>query len=91
MLMMSTVIGLSMGLMVKCVSMGKLVIFYSHVSLPLRKPIACQSTVRLQHLNTMRYLHSHEFSSPLSGNQEVSAFGDGSGSGDRGKSWQTLI
>ena len=39
--------------------------------------------IRLQHLNTGRFLHSHLFTSPLSGNQEVSAFGDLSG-GDTG-------
>jgi dolichyl-phosphate-mannose--protein O-mannosyl transferase len=42
-------------------------------------PIRCQSTVRLQHLSTRMFLHSHLFSSPLSGNQEVSAFGDNGG------------
>jgi dolichyl-phosphate-mannose--protein O-mannosyl transferase len=29
------------------------------------------SQVRLQHLATRRWLHSHHFSSPLTGNQEV--------------------
>ena len=27
--------------------------------------------IRLQHMNTRRWLHSHKFPSPLSGNQEV--------------------
>lgn len=40
-------------------------------------PVACGSTVRFQHLNTRLFLHSHHFRSPLSGNQEVSCFGDG--------------
>lgn len=41
-----------------------------------REPVDCGSTIRLQHLTTKKYLHSHLFSSPLSGNQEVSAFGE---------------
>ena len=36
----------------------------------------CGSTLRLQHSTTKKFLHSHLFSSPLSGSQEVSAFGD---------------
>jgi dolichyl-phosphate-mannose--protein O-mannosyl transferase len=32
--------------------------------------------IRLQHVNTKRWLHSHLHKSPLSGNQEVSCFGD---------------
>ena len=44
----------------------------------------CKGVIRLQHLNTRAFLHSHHFSSPLSGNQEVSAFGD-SDSGDNGQ------
>jgi dolichyl-phosphate-mannose--protein O-mannosyl transferase len=35
------------------------------------------------HVTTRRNLHSHHFSSPLSHNQEVSAFGEG-GDGDEG-------
>lgn len=35
------------------------------------------------HLNTRRNLHSHHFSSPLSHNLEVSAFGE-DGEGDEG-------
>lgn len=44
-------------------------------------PVKCGQSVRLTHVNTGRNLHSHHFVSPLSGNQEVSAFGD-SGVGD---------
>ncbi len=40
------------------------------------KPIAHGSTFRLQHLETRRWLHSHSHRSPLSGQQEVSAYGD---------------
>jgi hypothetical protein len=39
-----------------------------------RSPIPCGGLVRLQHLNTKKFLHSHLHSSPLSQNQEVSAF-----------------
>ena len=42
-----------------------------------RDPIKCGSVIRLQHLQTRLFLHSHKFTSPLSGNQEVSCFGDG--------------
>nr|CAD7443716.1 unnamed protein product [Timema bartmani] len=38
--------------------------------------IKCGDVIRLQHLGTLKNLHSHHFSSPLSGNQEVSAYGD---------------
>lgn len=48
-----------------------------------RKPVACGTVIRLQHLQTRLYLHSHNFRSPLSSNQEVSCFGDGS-KGDEG-------
>jgi hypothetical protein len=52
-----------------------------------RAPVKCGSTVRLMHQNTKRNLHSHQFQSPLSGNQEVSAFGD-HGEGDGGDDWR---
>ncbi|XP_055511381.1 stromal cell-derived factor 2-like protein 1 [Leucoraja erinacea] len=44
-------------------------------------PIKCGQPIRLTHVNTGRNLHSHHFVSPLSGNQEVSAFGE-NGDGD---------
>jgi len=47
-------------------------------------PVACGSIVRFHHLNTRLFLHSHLFRSPLSGNQEVSCFGDGN-VGDEGE------
>ena len=61
--------------------------FYNYSTLPLsnRTPIKCGSTIRLQHLQTRMFLHSHNFRSPLSGNQEVSCFGDGSNDGDAGE------
>ncbi|XP_040278047.1 stromal cell-derived factor 2-like [Bufo bufo] len=40
-------------------------------------------------VNTGRNLHSHHFTSPLSGNQEVSAFGD-DGEGDILDDWTVL-
>ena len=42
--------------------------------------------VRLFHLATKKNLHSHLFQSPLSNNQEVSAFGE-NGVGDDGDNW----
>ncbi|MBN3298914.1 stromal cell-derived factor 2-like protein 1 [Amia ocellicauda] len=43
--------------------------------------IKCGQSIRLTHMNTGRNLHTHHFVSPLSGNQEVSAFGE-NGEGD---------
>ncbi|XP_062398728.1 stromal cell-derived factor 2-like protein 1 [Sardina pilchardus] len=44
-------------------------------------PIQCGQQIRITHMTTGRNLHSHHFSSPLSNNQEVSAFGE-NGEGD---------
>ncbi|XP_044181397.1 stromal cell-derived factor 2-like [Acropora millepora] len=52
-------------------------------------PIKCGSTLRLQHLATKRNLHSHYFQSPISHNQEVSAFGE-NGQGDEGDHWSVV-
>lgn len=49
-------------------------------------PIKCGSVIRLNHLQTRLNLHSHLFQSPLSQNQEVSAFGE-NGVGDTGDYW----
>ncbi|KAK9808465.1 hypothetical protein WJX73_009004 [Symbiochloris irregularis] len=38
--------------------------------------------LRLQHASTRKFLHSHHFESPLSGQQEVSAFGSDTDSDD---------
>uniref|UniRef100_A0A3Q3EDK6 Stromal cell-derived factor 2-like 1 n=1 Tax=Labrus bergylta TaxID=56723 RepID=A0A3Q3EDK6_9LABR len=43
--------------------------------------IKCGEAIRITHMKTGRNLHSHRFNSPLSNNQEVSAFGE-SGEGD---------
>jgi len=50
------------------------------------EPIKCGDTIRLEHMNTEKNLHSHLFDSPLSQRQEVSGFGDG-GYGDEGDDW----
>ncbi|KAM8960262.1 stromal cell-derived factor 2-like protein 1 [Pelodytes ibericus] len=50
------------------------------------EPIKCGQAIRLTHVNTGKNLHTHHFSSPLSNNQEVSAFGD-DGEGDDLDSW----
>lgn len=52
-------------------------------------PIKCNDFIRLEHIDTGKNLHSHLFRAPLSGNQEVSGFGDG-GSGDTGDNWQVI-
>lgn len=52
-------------------------------------PIKCGDVVRFEHVDTGKNMHSHLFRSPLSGQQEVSGFGDG-GNGDTGDNWQVL-
>ncbi|KXJ23447.1 stromal cell-derived factor 2 isoform X2 [Exaiptasia diaphana] len=52
-------------------------------------PIKCGATVRIQHLATKRNLHSHHFQSPISHNQEVSAFGE-DGAGDSLDEWSVV-
>ena len=53
------------------------------------EPVECGQKIRLEHLSTHRNLHSHHFSSPLSSQQEVSAFGEG-GRGDTGDVWKVM-
>ena len=64
------------------------------IKLPISRnysdPVACGSVVRLQHLQTRLFLHSHKFTSPLSGNQEVSCFGDGN-TGDSGNCYGVCV
>ena len=55
------------------------------------KPIACGDIIRLEHVDTRKNLHSHLFKAPLSGNQEVSAFGDEFGNGDTGDNWEVSL
>ncbi len=56
---------------------------------PISTQIKCGDKIRLQHSATGKNLHSHLFKAPLSGNQEVSGFGD-NGSGDNGDSWEVV-
>ena len=51
------------------------------------EPIQCGASVRLTHLNTKKNLHTHNFRSPLSNQQEVSAFGE-NGVGDDLDVWE---
>jgi dolichyl-phosphate-mannose--protein O-mannosyl transferase len=51
--------------------------------------MVCNSVIRLTHLLTGKNLHSHEFKSPLTGQQEVSAFGT-DGQGDGGDDWRVV-
>ncbi|KAI7900602.1 mannosyltransferase [Cokeromyces recurvatus] len=46
--------------------------------------VPCGSSIRLKHVNTQGYLHSHRHQSPLSREQEVSCY-DGK---DKGDNWQ---
>jgi len=54
--------------------------------------INCGSKIRLEHIQTKKNLHSHHFTSPLSAQQEISAFGeDGKeGTGDTGDNWEVV-
>lgn len=52
--------------------------FYFSESVP------CGSAIRLKHINTQGYLHSHLHQSPLSKQQEVSCY-DGKDTGDNWK------
>ena len=49
-------------------------------------PLRCGTEVRLEHVQTGKNLHSHLFRAALSGQQEVSGFGD-NGQGDTGDNW----
>ncbi|KAL0281274.1 UNVERIFIED_CONTAM: hypothetical protein PYX00_002311 [Menopon gallinae] len=51
--------------------------------------IKCGDVIRLEHLATGKNLHSHHFQSPLSGFQEISAYGE-KGVGDTGDHWIVL-
>lgn len=52
-------------------------------------PIKCDSIIRMLHVQTRKNLHSHDFQSPLSHNQEVSAYGE-NGIGDEGDLWKVI-
>ncbi|TPX31015.1 hypothetical protein SmJEL517_g05537 [Synchytrium microbalum] len=51
-------------------------------------PIECGGTVRLKHLETKRFLHSHLHTSPLSNQQEVSCYSDTLS--DTGDNWKVV-
>lgn len=53
-------------------------------------PIKCGTTIRLFHIATLKNLHSHNFLSPLSNNQEISCYGDSQGEGDTGDHWTVV-
>ncbi|CAG9853879.1 unnamed protein product [Phyllotreta striolata] len=53
------------------------------------QPIKCGSSIRMEHVETKKNLHSHHFQSPLSGNQEISCYGD-NGEGDSGDNWTVV-
>ncbi|GMT30382.1 hypothetical protein PFISCL1PPCAC_21679, partial [Pristionchus fissidentatus] len=54
------------------------------------EPVQCGDKIRLQHLKTECFLHSHHFDAPLSkGNQEVSCFGSEKES-DTGDNWEVV-
>jgi len=50
-------------------------------------PVKCGSKIRLEHTGSTKNLHTHNFKSPISGNQEVSAYGDDQGEGDDNDNW----
>lgn len=54
------------------------------------EPVNCGDTIRLHHVATNKNLHSHHFQSPLSGSQEISAYGDEHGVGDSGDHWMVV-
>ena len=52
-------------------------------------PIECGRKIRLEHATSGKNLHSHLFTAPVSGSQEVSAYGD-QGFGDTGDNWEVV-
>ncbi len=67
----------------------KIFFFFKRLIEYYRAPIKCNSIIRLFHVTTKRNLHSHNFDSPLSHNQEVSAYGD-EGVSDEGDLWKVV-
>jgi len=56
---------------------------------PLGTAIPCNSIVRFLHVQTHKFLHSHLHSSPLSGRQEISGYGDSEQKqSDTGDNWR---
>lgn len=54
-----------------------------------RTPLKNGDQIRLEHLNTKKFLHSHLHQSPLSKQQEVSAYSDNGG--DTGDHWKIIV
>jgi len=54
------------------------------------EPVKKGQTIRLLHATTGKYLHSHLHKSPLTKQQEVSAYGE-KGTGDSGDNWKVEI
>ena len=52
-------------------------------------PVKCGQKIRLTHINTQLNLHSHNFASPLTDEQEVSCFGE-QGEGDHLDNWTVV-
>jgi dolichyl-phosphate-mannose--protein O-mannosyl transferase len=52
-------------------------------------PVECGRKIRLEHAQTGKNLHSHLFAAPVSGQQEVSAYGE-NGHGDTGDNWEVV-
>jgi dolichyl-phosphate-mannose--protein O-mannosyl transferase len=59
------------------------------IACEIGEPIKCGDKIRLEHSQTGKNLHSHLFRAALSGNQEVSAFGE-DGTGDTGDNWTVV-
>lgn len=49
--------------------------------------VKCGDCVRLEHMMTQKNLHTHEHRSPVTGNNEVSGYGN-NGNGDDGNTIQ---
>ena len=58
----------------------------SHSGCELGIPVQCGDKIRLEHVGTGKLLHSHLYKAAVSGNQEVSGFGN-KGAGDTGDNW----
>ncbi|KAJ3408074.1 Stromal cell-derived factor 2-like protein 1 [Chytridiales sp. JEL 0842] len=53
---------------------------------PRGTTVKCGEIVRLEHMNTKKFLHSHQHMSPMSQQQEVSAYGNS----DEGDHWKVI-
>lgn len=61
----------------------------NQLACPSGTPVRCGQIIRFMHVSTRKYLHSHLHAAPLTGQQEVSGFGDQQGgSSDTGDNWK---